>query len=183
MKKQQGVALIEVAISIFILAVGLLGLASLQLISLKNMGMAQSATLANVHLEQIAEALRTNQQEGAQFITSGVIASKTEGGCELNCTPKDSAKAALIRIKNAIYDNFASPNLTITQEEITSYNQVTFESGVDELGALNTSTTAVGVFAYNISLSWVEQGDFLLKKDANVTNSQTLRVVLRGVKS
>lgn len=59
--KQTGFSLLEVLISIFILAIGLLGLAALQTTSLKNNHSAQYRTTATVLTYDIIERMRLNQ--------------------------------------------------------------------------------------------------------------------------
>jgi len=59
--KQSGFSLLEVLISVFILAVGLLGLASLQMTSLKNNHSAQYRTSATVIAYDIIDRMRLNK--------------------------------------------------------------------------------------------------------------------------
>jgi type IV pilus assembly protein PilV len=59
-KLQRGVTLLEVLITLIILAVGLLGLLSLQTISLKNNHSAQQRTVATMHAYDILDRIRLN---------------------------------------------------------------------------------------------------------------------------
>jgi len=60
-KNNSGFALLEVLISIFILAVGLLGLAGLQITGLKSNHSAQQRTEAIVHVYDIIDRMRINK--------------------------------------------------------------------------------------------------------------------------
>lgn len=58
--KQRGLTLIEVLIAVVILAIGLLGVAGVQVVSLQQTNNAQIRTLANLHAQDVAEMLRMN---------------------------------------------------------------------------------------------------------------------------
>lgn len=62
-KHQRGVGLIEVLITVLVLAVGLLGISALQLTSLKNNQSAMQRSLAVVHSYTIVEAIRAEPEE------------------------------------------------------------------------------------------------------------------------
>lgn len=64
--RQRGVSLIEVLITILVLAVGLLGLSALQLSSLKNNQSAMERSLAVVQSYTIVEALRADTESAKQ---------------------------------------------------------------------------------------------------------------------
>ena len=79
-KTQAGFTLLEVLISIFILGVGLLGLASLQITGLKSGHSAQLRTEAIVHVYDIIERMRINKviaQAGGYDIALGDAAPAT----------------------------------------------------------------------------------------------------------
>lgn len=59
--KNKGFTLLEVMISVFVLAVGLLGLANLQMLSLKNNHSAQYRTSATVIAYDIIDRMRLNR--------------------------------------------------------------------------------------------------------------------------
>lgn len=60
-KNQQGSSLIEVLVSVFIMAIGLLGLAALQANNLKNINNSQFRTLAATYAYDMAERMRSNR--------------------------------------------------------------------------------------------------------------------------
>jgi type IV pilus assembly protein PilV len=59
--KNKGFTLLEIMISVFVLAVGLLGLANLQMLSLKNNHSAQYRTSATVNAYDIMDRMRLNR--------------------------------------------------------------------------------------------------------------------------
>jgi len=61
-EKHNGVTLLEVLIALFVLSVGLLGMAGLQLTSLKNSYSAQLRTEATLQANNILERMRLNRQ-------------------------------------------------------------------------------------------------------------------------
>jgi len=93
--RQAGFTLLEVMISIFILGVGLLGLASLQVTGLKSNHSAQLRTEAIVHVYDIIERMRINKtvaQAGGYDIAIGTPAPNTSSIVD---TDRDSWKAAI----------------------------------------------------------------------------------------
>jgi type IV pilus assembly protein PilV len=59
--KQNGFTLLEILVTLVILAIGLLGLLSLQMVSLKNNHSAQQRTTAIVHTYDILDRIRLNR--------------------------------------------------------------------------------------------------------------------------
>lgn len=58
--KHSGFSLIEVLIAVFILAIGLLGVAGVQMVSLQQTNNSFLQTQANLHVQEFAERLRLN---------------------------------------------------------------------------------------------------------------------------
>ena len=67
-RQQKGLSLIEVLISVFILAVGLLGLAAMQLQSLKYTQGSQWRSQANFLAYDIVERIRANRPSVADYV-------------------------------------------------------------------------------------------------------------------
>ena len=61
LSKAKGFTLVEVMVAVLVLAIGLLGLAHLQITSLKNNQSAQSRTIATVMAADILDKMRANQ--------------------------------------------------------------------------------------------------------------------------
>lgn len=91
--KTKGFTLLEVMIAVFVLALGLLGLASLQMISLKNNHSAQYRTSATIIAYDIIDRMRLNRT--ADYSTALTDEPSTISGSTLN-------GADLIAWKNAL---------------------------------------------------------------------------------
>jgi len=88
---QRGSTLIEVLVTLFIMAVGLLGLASMQMISIKNVNNSQYRTLATDYAYDMVERMRAN--------TSGVDAGKydslsTSSATSTSCSACSTSEVA-----------------------------------------------------------------------------------------
>ncbi len=82
-KKNTGVTLLEVLIALFVLSVGLLGMAGLQLTGLKNSYSAQNRTEAALQANNILERMRLNQAVAKAGGYDIDLADSAPGGPEL----------------------------------------------------------------------------------------------------
>lgn len=78
--RQKGFNLIEALVAFLILSVGMLGIASLQLISLKAGQTAVLRTVAVVKAEEIMERIRNNPTVVASY-DSGTVGTGVDNGC------------------------------------------------------------------------------------------------------
>ncbi|WP_052748902.1 type IV pilus modification protein PilV [Arsukibacterium ikkense] len=62
LKKQQGVSLLEVMISVLVLGIGLLGVAALQTSSMRNTNSSLERTMAVILTDTLSELLRANPE-------------------------------------------------------------------------------------------------------------------------
>lgn len=69
-KSQQGVGLLEVMISVLILAIGVLGLAALQALALKNSGGSTSRTQAAIQTYSMMDIIRANRNNIGSYNTN-----------------------------------------------------------------------------------------------------------------
>lgn len=76
---QAGVGLLEVLISVLILAIGILGIAALQAITLKNAGSAASRTQASIQVYSMFDIIRGNRTNIAGFNTNTFRAGSGSG--------------------------------------------------------------------------------------------------------
>ncbi|WP_372880679.1 type IV pilus modification protein PilV [Psychromonas sp.] len=83
---QQGSSLLEILVAVFILAIGLLGLAALQANSLKNINNSQFRTLATTFAYDMAERMRSNQVGISEGGYDAITASVSKPSCG-PCTP------------------------------------------------------------------------------------------------
>ena len=84
MLKQQGFSLIEALVAFLVLSIGLLGIASLQLLSVKAGYVAKVNTMAVIKSEEIFERIRSNPTQVFSYISLG-----GDPGVNHNC--KDAA--------------------------------------------------------------------------------------------
>ncbi|MFK5985967.1 MAG: type IV pilus modification protein PilV [Pseudomonadota bacterium] len=71
-KNQSGFTLIEVLIALVIMAIGLLGIATLQIVGLKNNHSAYLRTQATTLANEYADLLRANSNQKNTFVADGV---------------------------------------------------------------------------------------------------------------
>ncbi len=93
-KKQQGFTLLEVLVTVFVLAIGLLGLASLQAVGQRNNNVAYLRTQAILQAYDMSERMRANQvgidNDDYDNITTTIPA---DPGCiNAGCTPAQIAQ-------------------------------------------------------------------------------------------
>ena len=69
-QRQRGVGLIEVMIAVLILAIGMLGLAALQAVSLKNTGSSASRTQATIQIYSMMDIIRADRAKLGTYNTN-----------------------------------------------------------------------------------------------------------------
>lgn len=128
---QIGSSMIEILVAVFVLAAGLLGLASLQMISLKNINNAQFHTLATTYAYDMGERIRSNQEGLSGY--NNLLSTVADPSCT-TCTP-----------------------LLMAQLDGYEWNQLIQSAVID--GGLpegKGTVTKVGSL-YNITITWKEQ--------------------------
>ncbi|ACA11072.1 type IV pilus modification protein PilV [Xylella fastidiosa subsp. morus] len=99
-KAVAGVSLIEVLISVFILAVGMLGVAAMQVMALRNNDSALQRSHAVIQSYAILEAMRANRSEAIKgsYNTNGMICTAPQANNLVDVDRRDwisNLKAAL----------------------------------------------------------------------------------------
>jgi type IV pilus assembly protein PilV len=80
----RGFSLIEVLITVFVLSVGLLGLAAMQGISTKNSHSADKRTIVTLYAEEILDRMRANIDNASDYVgTYDTCASAAPSGTDL----------------------------------------------------------------------------------------------------
>lgn len=85
--RTRGFSLLEVLIAVAILSVGLLGLAQMQTIGLRNSQSAYYRTQATLLAYDIADRIRTNAASSATYVGSGIAWSDIQTGAGANDQP------------------------------------------------------------------------------------------------
>ena len=88
---QKGSSLLEVLVALLIMAGGLLGLASLQMISLKNINNAQFHSLATAYAYDMAERMRSNKVAVLAGDYDAISATQSDPACS-PCTTAQVAQ-------------------------------------------------------------------------------------------
>lgn len=84
--RQRGASLLEVLIALLVLAIGMLGMAALQAVTLKNSNSAASRSLGVVQIYSLLDTLRLNRQQAA-------AGAYNIGWTCANATPPDGSTA------------------------------------------------------------------------------------------
>ncbi len=121
-RHQRGFSLIEALVAFLILSVGMLGIASLQTISLKSGQTASFRSVAVIKAEEIIERMRANPTAVASYAVSTGDAG-TDNGCNdagggpaVLCVPADLAADDIFNWKNDLVS--ALPNDASTTASI-----------------------------------------------------------------
>lgn len=85
--KQRGVGLIEVLVALLLLSVALLGLARLQLETMRDQRLSYSHTVAQVLATNLAERIHANPKGIDSYAVADIAARSPSGGCTEGCTP------------------------------------------------------------------------------------------------
>ena len=149
---QKGSSLLEILISLLVIAVGLLGLSVMQTVSLKNINNSHFRSLATVYAYDMAERMRSNQAG----VTAGNYDNITAPGANTSC-----AGAICTAAEIATLDGFQW-NQQIASELPSGTGTVTESSDV-----------------YTITVTWEEQQRQLISSNDNiVSTSFTLEIQL-----
>jgi type IV pilus assembly protein PilV len=147
--RQRGFSMIEVLITLFIVAIGVLGMAGLQFVSLKNANSSASRYQATLLAQDLAERMRANKKAAlaGNYVITALKTDGTAPSCT-SCSPADFAA-----------------------RDIYEWSQLL-------LGALPGASAAVSFSAgsYTIQLGWVEQqtGSKLAQNNATATETKSL---------
>lgn len=115
MKAQCGFSLVEVLVSVFILAVGLLGLLALQSASLGYDVDGQSRSLAVGQVNDFADRMRANPVGVQNGNYNGLAVTGSTAGCSSTCTPAQIAQNDYNIWNTANANLFTSGSGTVTQ--------------------------------------------------------------------
>jgi len=135
--RTRGFTLVEALVALIVLAVGMLGVASLFMIMLRS-GASSSSTLQAISLAtDIADRIRANRVAGAAYQVNGVAADNIcVGAGAVNCTPAQMAA-------NDTY---------LWQRQITQ----TWPGGAATGTIVYVTGPPPAPATYTITLSWVE---------------------------
>jgi type IV pilus assembly protein PilV len=101
-QKQRGFSLIEALVAFLILSVGMLGIASLQTLSLKAGSTAMYRTAAVMKADEIIESMRANQ---AAVVSGAYAADTSDPGAANNCRQSTANSASVCSVDELATDD------------------------------------------------------------------------------
>ncbi len=109
--KQHGFTLVEVLVAVSVFAIGLMGLAGLQLTAMKNNTSAHARTVATMLAQDIADRARANSSVTYSYDGTGALPSVT-AACEqtAGCTQQQMADTDIRRWLDSISTSTDLPN-------------------------------------------------------------------------
>jgi type IV pilus assembly protein PilV len=149
--KHSGFSLIEVLIALFILAIGLLGMATLMMSSVQSTQGASMRSAATVAAYDLAERIRANRAQATAY--AGNPASATNPACvttTAGCNNTDLVSSDLFNWNQALQANIPGAEAVIASTGVNG--ALCLAIFWDEIGAANTSpltTTICGVLPNN----------------------------------
>jgi len=117
--RSHGFSLIEVLVSVLILAIGLLGLAGLQLNSMRNNHSAYLRTQATILSAEISDRMRANRTTAlaGNYLIAATATPTTPPNCEATvCSETDIARYDLAQWKGALATLLPTGDGSITQD-------------------------------------------------------------------
>ncbi|GAB2191850.1 type IV pilus modification protein PilV [Sessilibacter sp. MAH2] len=139
---QKGITLIEILVTVIILAIGFLGLASVQLLGTRNISSSNYRSLATIYAHDIVERMRSNQT-GVDF--GAYNNTNSEDGVDPGCSPCSPAELAQLDLfqwntlmtSNPVQGGLPNGNGTIDYSDATEQFTVTItwsENTIDDAG-------------------------------------------------
>jgi len=161
--QQYGFTLFEILVTVLVIAIGLLGNAGIQALSLNNTAMARNRSLAAMEASGLASMMHANAaywQLGSPT-SSCSINCNTSGTSSTSCTT--AGTSGYITLSDAILSS-QSTNCTTTScsgLQMASYDLQNWGASVasalpNGAGLVTCNTTAYPVFC-TISISWTQQ--------------------------
>lgn len=121
--KQRGIGLIEVLIAVLLLSVALLGLARLQLETMKGQRLSYSHTMAQVLATNLAERIHANPGGIGSYAVSDIAGRTKSDVCKTGCSAAELAAQDLNDWQDAINDSaLTDANANVA---VSGGNQVT----------------------------------------------------------
>jgi len=95
LKRQSGLGLIEILVAVLVLGIGILGVASTQLVSLQMNSQSQSRSQAVLLAEDILDRVRANSDNPAAYaLGQGNAQGADNGACDTSFVPANATVAA-----------------------------------------------------------------------------------------
>lgn len=149
----RGFSLIEVMITVFIVAVGLLSVAGLQALSKKSNFDAIQRTIAAALAQDIIERMRANPGQGAAYVTdatNGISQTNAPTAPGIACSRANGSTVACTPTQVAAFDRYEWSRALFGAAEIAASSKV---GGLSEpTGCIINTTPPCGV--YTVVIAW-----------------------------
>lgn len=158
-RNQQGTSLIEVLVTVFIMGLGLLGLAFMQVVSLKNINNSQFRTLATAYAYDMAERMRSNQNAVAAGSYDAISATVTEPSCA-SWTDPELPQLPQLDASSCTVSDLAQLDGSLWNQQIKHGDYLMrLPQGTDALTKLpeGSGTVTKNGNVYDIRIAWQEQ--------------------------
>ncbi|PFG51775.1 type IV pilus assembly protein PilV [Marinobacter sp. LV10R520-4] len=94
LKQQSGLGLIEILVAVLVLGIGILGVASTQVVSLQMTSQSQSRSQAVLLAEDMLDRVRANSRNPADYaLAAGVAVGADNGACDTSFVPANATVA------------------------------------------------------------------------------------------
>ena len=140
-RKEKGFMLIETLVAVIILAIGLLGMASMQVVGLKNNNSAYTRTQATYLAYDIIDRIRNNPNDVDYSLAMGAV-------------PADVGATAAEDLCN--FDNVAS-TLNCDKDNLVVFDQATWVADIANTLPSGVGGISVNGSTYTISIRWVDK--------------------------
>lgn len=153
-KRQRGLSMIEILITILIVAIGFLGVASMQMLNLKTVNNTQYRSMATLHAYDMAERMRSNvaSVKAGLYEISDADASSTTATCsacnavQMAAVDADQWKTQIRNKDTAAITDLPRGKGKVEQVPGTSFYDITVswqESSYDTDDKVATGGTAI----------------------------------------
>ncbi len=124
-KMQRGTSMIEILVTLIVVAIGLLGIASMQMVSLKNANTSYQRYVASLYAYDMMERMRSNPAgvQADQYDDLAVDGTESEVTCTNACTPAALAEMDAYEWGQQLRSNL--PNGRGTVDEGTDGYEIT----------------------------------------------------------
>lgn len=126
---QSGVSMIEVLVTVVILAIGLLGVAGLQVQAMRSSKVSYERNVILEHSARVIEAIRANPDIAESYAINSDALPATAPACTTACTDVQRAQIDLVAIRDSLdasLNNF-NPLFTLTVAPVAAGTEPPFE--------------------------------------------------------
>lgn len=151
-KYQAGLGLIESLIALLVISVGLLGIAALQITSMKQSSSAQFHSMAVWFNYEMTDRINANRVAFAQY--DGIdTTSAPSKDCETSfCSPADMVEADAEVWSNMVSNLPSGKGVVTLQEDGSLLVSVMWDDGADESNCIYGEPDSSGMTCYTVTL-------------------------------